>query len=67
MYANAEKLNPFYIPLFVHGHKLRNFIIDSGASDNIMPSIVAKSLDIPLTKTFGKCYAMDFKQVPLIG
>ena len=32
-----------------------------------MPTAVAKALDLPLTKTFGKCYSMDSKQVPLIG
>lgn len=32
-----------------------------------MLAVVAKALDLPLTKTFGKCYSMDSKQVPLVG
>lgn len=32
-----------------------------------MPSLVAKSLGLTLTKTFGRCFSMDRKQVPLIG
>ena len=28
---------------------------------------MAKVVDVPLTKTFGKCYAMESKQIPLIG
>lgn len=53
--------------LFINGHKLNNCIIDSGASENIMPSSVAKSLGLSLTKTFGRCYSMDSKQIPLLG
>ncbi|XP_057856711.2 uncharacterized protein LOC131066053 [Cryptomeria japonica] len=37
------------------------------ASNNIMPSAVAKALALSLTKTFGKCYSMDSKQIPLLG
>lgn len=55
------KPEPFYVSLFINGYKLNNCIIDSGASDNIMPSAVAKALGLPLTKTFGKCYSMDSK------
>lgn len=32
-----EKPEPFYVSLFIHGHKLSNCIIDSRASDNITP------------------------------
>ena len=32
-----------------------------------MPRTTAKALDLPLIKTFGKCYLMDSKQVPLVG
>ena len=32
-----------------------------------MLAAVAKALDLPLTKIFGKCYSMDSKQVPLKG
>ena len=56
-----HKPDPFYVSLFLHGFKLIKCIIDSGASDNIMPAAIAKALDLPLTKTFGKCYSMDSK------
>lgn len=48
------KPEPFYISLFINGHRLNNCIIDSGAFDNIMPSAVAKALGLSLTKTFGR-------------
>lgn len=65
--SSSTKLEPFYVLLFIHGYKMNNCIIDSHASDNIMLAYVAKDLDIPLTKTFGNCYAMDAKHVPLVG
>lgn len=32
-----------------------------------MLATVAKAIGLPLTKTFGHCYSMDAKQVPLMG
>lgn len=32
-----------------------------------MSAAIAKALDLPLTKTFGKCYSMDSKKVTLVG
>lgn len=61
-----QRLEPFYVSLFINGFKLNNCIIDSRAFDNIMPSTVAKALGLSLTKTFGKCYSMDSKQIPLL-
>lgn len=60
----VEKPSPFYVSMFIHGHRLSNCIPDSGASDNIMLATVAKAIDFPLTKTFGKFYVIDSKQVP---
>lgn len=62
-----QKPEPFYVSLFINGYKLNNYIIDLGASNNIMPSTVAKALGLTLTKTFGKCFSMDSKQIPLLG
>lgn len=55
------KPEPFYISLLLNGQKLSNCIIDSGASNNIMPSPMAKSLGLTLTKMFGRCFSMDGK------
>lgn len=61
-----RKPNPFYVSLLLNGQNLRNCIIDSGASDNIMPFAIAKALGLDLTKTFGHCYSLDRKKVPLV-
>lgn len=53
--------------LLLNSRKLSNCIIDLGASKNIKSISVAKSLGITLTKTFGRCYSMDAKQVPQMG
>lgn len=62
-----EKMEPFYISLLINGYKLSNYVIDFGASDNVMPSKVANAFGLTLTKIFGRCFSMDNKQVPLIG
>lgn len=63
----VEKIEPFYISLLINGYKLSNCVINSGASDNVMPSKVVNALGLTLTKTFGRYFSMDNKQVPLIG
>ena len=49
-----DKPDPFYISLYIVGCKLSNCIINSGASDNVMPSKVAHALGLSLNKPFGK-------------
>lgn len=61
------KTGPFYVSLFINGHKLSNCIIDFGTLDNIMPSTVAKDFSLSFTKIFGRFYSMDSKQIPLHG
>lgn len=61
------KVEPFYLSLVINGFKLSNCIIDFGASDNVMPAKVADAFGLTLTKSFGNCYSMENKQVPLKG
>ena len=63
----SNKPDPFYVSLYIAGCKLSNCIIDSGASDNVMPSKVAHALGFSLNKPSGKVYSMEAKQVPLVG
>ena len=62
----GQKPDPFYISLYINGCKLSNCIIDSGASDNVMPYSIAKALGLNLTKVHERFYSMDAKQVPLL-
>ena len=63
----SGRIDPFFISLLVNGFKLSNCVIDSGASDNVMPAKVATALGLEMTKTFSRCFSMENKQVPLIG
>lgn len=57
----SRKIESFYISLLINGFKLSNCVIDSSASENVMPIKVANCLGLTLTKTFGSCYSMDNK------
>ena len=57
----GQKTDPFYISLYINRCKLSNCIIDSGASDNVMPYSIAKALGLNLTKVHRRCYSMDVK------
>lgn len=63
----SGRIEPCYISLLINGYKLSNNVIDSEASNNVMPTKVANALGLTLTKTFGKCFSMENKQVPLIS
>ena len=43
---------PFYITLTVHNHLLHNFMLDSGASHNLMPKIIMKKLGLEITRAY---------------
>lgn len=63
----SNKPDPFYISLYIASCKLSNCIIDSSASDNVMPSKVAHALGLSLNKPNIKVFSMESKQVPLVG
>lgn len=63
----SQKPEPFYVSLYINGYKLNNYIIDSGASNNVITYPIAKSLGLTITKVHGRCYSMDTKQVPFLG
>ena len=63
----SDKPDPFYVSLYIAGCKLSNCIIDSGASDNVMPSKVANALGVSLNKPSRKLYSTEVKQVPLVS
>ncbi|XP_059070429.1 uncharacterized protein LOC131860082 [Cryptomeria japonica] len=56
-----SKPGPFDISPFINGHKSNNCIIDLSASDNIIPSAVAKALGLSLTKTFEITFQRDME------
>lgn len=62
-----SQVDPFYVTLLVNNRLIKNCMIDSGAVPNVMPYGVMKELGLLVTTVYGKCYAMDNREVPVIG
>jgi hypothetical protein len=64
------KVPPFYISLENHDFTLHNCLIDSGATNNIMPLSIMEALGLECTKyyeTRESIYAIDSRKVPAYG
>jgi hypothetical protein len=64
------KIPPFYISLENHDLKLHNCLVDSGATNNIMPLSIMEALGMECTKyyeTGESIYAIDSRKVPAYG
>jgi hypothetical protein len=64
------KVPPFYISLENHDFTLHNFLVDSGATNNIMPLSVMEALGMECTKYYEigeSIYAIDSRKVPTYG
>jgi hypothetical protein len=58
---------PFYTSLNIHDKVLHNFLMDSGASHNIMPKIFMEDLRLEVTKTYHDLYSFDSRKVKCLG
>lgn len=54
---------PFDISLNVHDKILHNAMLDSGASDNLMPKAVMERLNLDITRTYKDLFSFDSSQV----
>jgi hypothetical protein len=60
----------FYMSIENHDVELHNFLVDTGATNNIMPLAVMEALGMSCTKyyeTGESIYAIDSRQVPAYG
>jgi hypothetical protein len=57
----------FYISLNVHDKILHNFLMDSRASNNVMPKVVMEELGLEITKPYQDLYSFDSKKVKCLG
>ena len=60
-------VNPFFLSLMINGKTLKSCMIDSGASNTVMPTDIMKSLGLKVDTPHGRCQAMDSREVPVIG
>jgi hypothetical protein len=58
---------PFYISLNVHEKILHKFLMDSGASHNVMPNVIMEELRLEITKPYQDLYYFDSKKVKFLG
>ncbi|KAH9294171.1 hypothetical protein KI387_040623, partial [Taxus chinensis] len=61
------KVDPFFTTLIIKDKLLHNCMFDSRASCNVMPLEVMNELDLKVTTAYGKCTAMDSREVPVVG
>jgi hypothetical protein len=54
---------PFYTSLNIHDKVLHNCLMDSGASNNLMPKIVMEELGLEVTKAYHDFYSFDSRRV----
>jgi hypothetical protein len=50
---------PFYTSLNIHDKVLHNYLMDLGASHNLMPKIIMEELGLEVTKTYHDLYSFD--------
>lgn len=64
---NKDYVAPFYITLNVHDHLLHNYMLDSGASHNLMPKIIMEKLGLEITRPYQDLYSFDSRKVKCLG
>ena len=57
---------PFYTSLNIHDKVFHNYLMDSGASHNLMPKIVMEELELDVTKTYHDLYSFDSRKVKFL-
>jgi hypothetical protein len=58
---------PFYTSLNIHDKVLHNYLMDSGASHNLMPKIVMEELGLEVKKAYHDLYYFDSRRVQCLG
>jgi hypothetical protein len=58
---------PFYTSLNIHDKVFHNCLLDSGASQNLMPKSFMDELGLEITKTYHVLYSFDSRKVKCLG
>ena len=64
---DASASPPFYITLTIHELMIHNFLLDLGASHNLMPKAVMEALGLSITKLYHDLYVFDSRDVKCLG
>ena len=65
--GTRDIVTPFYITLKVQYHLLHNFMLDSGASHNVMPNSIMDKLGLEITRPYRDLYSFDSRRVKCMG
>jgi hypothetical protein len=58
---------PFYTSLNIHDKVLHNYMMDSGASHNLMPKTIMEELGLEVTRAYHDLYSFDSRRVQCLG
>jgi hypothetical protein len=58
---------PLYTSLNAHDKILHNFLMDSGASHNLIPKAIMDELGLEITKAYHDLYSFDSRKVKCLG
>ena len=58
---------PVYVSLSIHDQILHNAMLDSGASHNLMPKAIMKTLNIDITRPYKALFSFDSSKVKCLG
>ena len=58
-----EKNQPFFLSLIRNDHILHNFMLDFGASSNVMTNKVMEQLNLRISRPYHNICAMDSKTI----
>jgi len=53
----------FYVSLTIHDKILHNFLLDIGASHNLMPKVVMEELGLDITRPYHDLFSFDLRKV----
>jgi len=57
----------FYVSLTIHDKILHNFLLDTGASYNLMPKVVMEELGLDITRPYHDLFSFDSRKVKGLG
>jgi hypothetical protein len=64
---SKDPVAPFYITLTMHDHLLHNFMLDFGASHNLMPKVIMEKLHLEVTRPYQDLYCFDSRKVKCLS
>lgn len=62
-----SQVDPFYVTMLINNRLIKNCMIDFGVAANVIPYGVIKELGLLVSTLYGKCNAMDNREVLVIG